>query len=312
MSRSSRPPHLVAVAQALLVVFLWATSYVLIKFELHRIPALTFAGLRYTLAFFCLLPVALLSDGLYHMRRLSAALWGQILLLGLLFYTLTQGASFLALAYLPAVTASLLWSFSSVMVALMAYLWPAERPTRFQWLGVGLATAGAVVYFYPAGIPAGRVVGVVVAAIGVLANGAAAILGRDVNRGREVPPLVVTVISMGMGAALLLAAGIGAQGLPVISLRGWAIIAWLAVVNTAFAFTLWNHTLRTLSAVESSVINGTMQIWIPILALIFLGERMSLKELLGLVVVSVGTLMVQLRRPGAVSRLLKRGAGRQL
>ena len=55
----SQPAHLTAVLQALLVTFLWATSWVLIKIGLKDIPALTFAGLRYTAAFLCLLPFAL-------------------------------------------------------------------------------------------------------------------------------------------------------------------------------------------------------------------------------------------------------------
>jgi drug/metabolite transporter (DMT)-like permease len=53
--------HLRAVVQALFVVFLWATSWVFIKIGLEEIPALTFAGLRYVLAFLCLLPVVLFS-----------------------------------------------------------------------------------------------------------------------------------------------------------------------------------------------------------------------------------------------------------
>jgi drug/metabolite transporter (DMT)-like permease len=80
------------------------------------------------------------------------------------------------------------------------------------------------------------------------------------------------------------------------------------VVNTAIAFTLWNYTLRTLSATESSIINGTMLIWIPILAVVFLDERVSSKELLGLVVAGIGTLIVQLRSPSTLPRLLRRRA----
>ena len=89
------------------------------------------------------------------------------------------------------------------------------------------------------------------------------------------------------------------EGMPQIDLKSWGIILWLAVVNTAFAFTLWNNTLRTLTAVESSIINGTMMIWIPVLAVVFLDEHISLKEGIALVVVGVGTLIVQLRqKPG--------------
>jgi drug/metabolite transporter (DMT)-like permease len=74
------------------------------------------------------------------------------------------------------------------------------------------------------------------------------------------------------------------------------MILWLAVVNSAFAFTLWNRTLRTLSAVESSIINNTMLFQIATLAWVFLGETLTWKEVLGMVVAAVGTLAVQLRR----------------
>jgi drug/metabolite transporter (DMT)-like permease len=297
--------HLRVVVQALFVVFLWATSWVLIKVGLEEIPALTFAGLRYTLAFICLLPVVFLSRQLSSLRSVSRQTWGRLFILGVLLYAVTQGASFVALAYLPAVTVTLLWSFSNVTVALMSIVWLAERPTRFQWLGVGLATLGAVIYFCPVAFPTSQLFGVFVAACGVLANAGASILGRDVNRTGHIPPLVVTIVSMGIGSIALLATGIAAQGLPNVGMRSWAIIAWLAVVNTAFAFTLWNHTLRTLSATESSVINGTMLIWIPVLAVLFLRERVTAKEVFGLAVVAAGTLIVQLRYPRILTRFLE-------
>jgi drug/metabolite transporter (DMT)-like permease len=155
-------------------------------------------------------------------------------------------------------------------------------------------------------LPSSYLLGILIAAVGVLANAGASIVGRNINRSREIHPLVVTAISMGIGAIILLIAGVTIQGFPAIGFTGWVIIAWLAVVNTAVAFTLWNLTLRTLSATESSIINGTMLIWIPILAVVFLDERVTGKELLGLIAAGVGTLVVQLRYPGALSRLLRR------
>ena len=86
------------------------------------------------------------------------------------------------------------------------------------------------------------------------------------------------------------------QGVPALSWQSWAIIGWLALVNTAVAFTLWNHSLRTLSAMESSIINNTMAVQIPVLAVIFLGERLNGRQVLGLVVAIVGALLVQLGR----------------
>jgi drug/metabolite transporter (DMT)-like permease len=288
--------HPLAVFQALFVVFLWATSWVLIKIGLQEIPPLTFAGLRYSLAFVCLLGALLLKEEKREIKAISRQTWVRLLALGLLFYAATQGASFVSLAYLPAVTVNLIWSFSSVTVALLGVAWLSEKPTLFQWGGIILAVAGAVLYFYPVAVPRHQVVGYLVAGLGVLANAVSAIIGRELNRSEAHHPLVITVVSMGTGALVLLITSLWVEGLPVISLRSWAIILWLAVANTAFAFTLWNHTLRTLTAVESSIINGTMMIWIPVFAVLFLGEQLTGKGIIGIVVVGIGTLVVQLRR----------------
>jgi drug/metabolite transporter (DMT)-like permease len=288
--------RLAVILQALFVVFLWATSWVLIKIGLNEIPPLIFAGLRYFLAFMCLLGVTLLSKARDEVRYYPRSLWGRLLLLGFLFYATTQGASFVALAYLPAVTVNLLWSFSSVLVALLGIVWLSEKPTLLQGGGVILAALGALAYFYPVSIPQAAMLGVSVAVVGIIANAVSSIIGRDVNRSSRYHPLVITTISMGAGAIILLSAGLVVERFPRIDAQGWAIIAWLAVVNTAFAFTLWNHTLRTLTAMESSIINSTMLIWIPLLAVLFLGESILAKELIGLVIAGVGTLAVQVRR----------------
>ena len=288
--------HLWAVLQALFVTFLWATSWVLIKIGLRDMPALTFAGLRYGLAFLCLLPFALRPAHLATLRGLSRQQWSQLLLLGLLFYAVTQGAQFIGLAYLPAVTVSLLLNFTTIVVALIGIVLLAERPTTLQWGGVGLSVIGVLVYFYPVSLPAGQVIGLIVVVTGVLANAGSSILGRRINRAGELPPLLVTVVSMGIGAAAMLGAGVLMQGLPSLHLANWAVIGWLALVNTAFAFTLWNHTLRTLAAMESSIINSTMLIQIAVLAWLFLDEPLTGQKIVGMALAGAGALIVQVRR----------------
>ena len=291
-----RSPHLQAVLQALLVTFLWSTSWVLIKVGLQDLPALPFAGLRYTLAFLCLLPLALRSGRLSSLGGLPAGMWARLIALGLLFYAVTQGAQFLSLFYLPAMTTSLLLSFTTILVALLGIRLLAERPTASQWGGTILYLAGVMVYFYPVALFRVEAIGLVIACAGVLANALSSILGRHVNRSGELEPMAVTVVSMGVGAAVLLAGGVAVQGLPHLTLTHWAIILWLAVVNTAVAFTLWNYTLRTLSAMESSIINNTMLFQIAFLAWLFLDEPLGWREVLGMTLATLGSLLVQIRR----------------
>ena len=297
-----KPPHIAAILQALFVVFLWATSWVFVKIGLQDIPPITFAGLRYFLAFICLLVFTFQNGRIGEIRKLPVKTWGQLMILGILFYAGTQGAIFVALAYLPAVTVNLLWSFSSVLVGLLGVFWLSEKPTWLQWSGILFAITGAIIYFAPISIPENQLFGVIIALCGILANALSSILGRAINRSEKYHPLIVTVISMGIGSVLLLIVGITIEETPSLSMQNWLIILWLALVNTAFAFTLWNHTLRTLSAIESSIINGTMMIWIPILAILFLDETITAKEVVGLIVTGLGTLIVQLRKLPTVNK----------
>jgi drug/metabolite transporter (DMT)-like permease len=287
--------HTGATVQALLVTFLWSTSWVLIKLGLIEIPALTFAGLRYGIAFLCLLVYMLAARQTSPVKSLTKRQWGLLFLFGITFFAIVQGVQFFGLAYLPAATISLILNFTSLMVALMGLLWLSEQPGWLGWLGIVLSVSGALVYFYPVGFPASQLMALLIVVFGMFVNAFSGVLGRYINHNEGIPALTVTTVSMGVGSALLLAGGIVLQGMPHISTRGWLIIGWLAVVNTAFAFTLWNFTLRTLEAMESSVINSSMLIQVALLAWIFLGESLSVKEWIGLLLAGFGVLLVQLR-----------------
>lgn len=277
---------------------LWASSWVLIKFGLRAsLPALTFAGLRYTLAFICLAPFVLLSA---RNRAVIASLrrndWVRLALLGIVYYTLTQGSQFLGLAYLPAAVVSLLLNLTPLIVGLLGIIFLREHPSRGQWFGIILTVIGVAFYFLPVDVNRLPIFGLLVASGGAVTNAVSSLAGRKVNSLGNASPLVITFISMGIGAVLLLVVGVLVQGFGKPDLQSWLLISWLAIVNTAFAFTLWNHTLRTLSAVESSIINSLMMPQIAILAFVFLGETLSDKEIFGLFLVSLGVLIVQLKR----------------
>ena len=292
---SKSPSHLAAILLALLVTFLWSTSFVIIKIGLAEIPPLTFAGLRYTIAFVCLLPFAFTKKNSDVIKKLERKDWVKLFIYGLLFIAITQGAMFGGLLFLPAVTVSLWLNFTPLVVAVLAIFLIKEFPTRLQWIGVILFVGGILTYFYPVALSENQEIGLIIMTIGVFANSASSVLGRSINREAKINPVVVTVVSMGIGSIILLIVGIATQGLPPISFQNMLYLLWLAIINTAVAFTIWNFTLRTLSAMESSIINGTMLIQIAILAWIFLGEAISLQEGIGMMVAAFGAVLVQLR-----------------
>jgi drug/metabolite transporter (DMT)-like permease len=287
----------VPVLQALFVTFLWSTSWVLIKLGLSDdLQPLTFAGLRYTLAaaLLCMLVVrsperrAELAATTTRTRR-------QLVALGILLYALTQGAQFVGLALLPAATLSLLLSVTPALVTVAAVRTTGEAAAPRQWLGMVLAALGAAIYL-GAELEVTSLVGLAVGIAGLTSNAGASLLGRLLNRDATLSPLVITAPTMALGGALVLLVGVAAEGVPRLSLGAWGIVLWLAVVNTAFAFTLWNHTLRALTATESSAINNTMLVQIAVLAWLILGEDLRGSQWIALAIVSVGIWLVR-RRP---------------
>jgi len=291
--------HIKAVLLAVLVTILWSSSFVLIKIGLKQIPAVAFAGIRYFIAFLVLAPFQFFSrERMTTVRGLEPHDWLRVLSLGVLFYTCTQASSFIGLSILPAVTVSLVFNFTPFLVAFSGMVFLSEKPTFYKWLGLLLFACGIAVFFFPVRVPKDQVYGLLVVIFGVIANAGSSILGRSINREKRIQPLVLTVLSMGFGSLLLLIAGTAMNGLPALRMQNWIIILVLAVVNTAVAFTVWNYTLRTLLALESSIINNTMLFQVAILAWVFLGERMAGKQIAGMMISGAGAVLVQLRFSG--------------
>ncbi len=279
-----------AILLALFVTMLWSSSIILIKKFLVDVPPLTFTGIRYMLAFLFLLPGLLKRRS--EVRRLSAFDWRYLVILGLVYYTITQGGQFMALVYLDAITMSLLLSFTGPMVAVLGLIFLKERVSRLQWIGMAIFLAGVLVYFLPVTTLPKSVLGLGLALFTMVANSVAAVMGRGVNRSQRLDPMVVTGISMGIGAVVLLAGGVAIQGLPPLNIKVWMLLLLIAGLNTAFAFWIWNRTLQSLTAMESSMINNSMLIQITLLAWIFLGESISPIGLIGLIVAVVGLFLV--------------------
>jgi drug/metabolite transporter (DMT)-like permease len=175
-----------SIALALLVTFLWATSWVMVKLGLDDLPPITFAGLRYFLAFLILLPFATRIQKRKEIKSLSGSEWRSLVLLGLVYYTINQGAIFAALALLPAMAVSLILTFTSMVTAGIAIRTLGEKATWLQWVGILLNLTGAFLYFYPIDLPKHQWLGILLAFIGMLANSVSTVIGRKVNRSGKV------------------------------------------------------------------------------------------------------------------------------
>ncbi len=293
--------HYKAALLALFVTVLWSSSFIIIKFGLQEIPPLTFSGLRYTIAAFVLLSL-ILSNSTYRasVKHQTRRWWVTLAVYGVIFISVTQGAQFIGLFYLEAITVSMLLNLTPILVLVFGSLLLRETPAPKQIAWILIGVAGAMVYFYPVNLPFDQMLGVTVVLFGVLANALSSILGRNINKKRDAPPIVVTGISMAIGSVLLLVAGILTEGEFILTPLSLLYILWLSVVNTALAFTLWNKAMQTLRAVDITIINSTMLPQIAILSFFFLGERPNHLDWLGLALVGFSVLFVQVSQAASL------------
>lgn len=250
------------------------------------------AGLRYSVAFLILLPFLARSRQTPLPR--SPRVWFRLALIGVSAYTIGNGALFWALQYLSATTTSFMMSFLPLVILFAGVVWLREIPTFWQAIGVVVALVGSLLFFSP-GFQSGEPLGLAVMAVGQVGFLSFSILGREMARDRQVGILTLTAIPLGFGGGISLLIALLVEGLPAFSAAGCGIVLWLAVVNTAFAYILYNHSLQVLTALEMNMVLNVAPLGTAALAWALLGEKLSLIQAGGMITVIIGAALVQWR-----------------
>ena len=283
-------------AVAFIVTVLWSSSYVLIKWGLADISPLFFATVRYALAFFILLGFDLAMgtrgrDNTFGGRK-------QVILLvvaGLAGYTIAQGFQYVGLSFLPAVTTSFLLNLTPLFVLLIGMVTLNERPSRRQISGLVIALAGAYLFFYERISWQGEWLGVAVVLVSGLGWAVYVIVVRRLQMTKTLSSLRLTTVTMGVGVAGMLILSAATEEIAPLTLNLALVVVWLATVNTALAFFLWNWVLKALPSYELTMVQNLMLIEIALFAFVFLHETITGLMVVGMALVLCGVLSVQLR-----------------
>jgi drug/metabolite transporter (DMT)-like permease len=295
MLTQRKPTRWLAIAESLLANTIWASTFVLVKIGLNDLGPLTLGGLRYFAGFLLLIPLMVPQPSGY--RSISRGLWIRLIVLGLSAYTLGNGALFTGLEYMSATTGSFEMSLMPLLVLGVGIFWLKEIPTAVQVVGILIVIAGSALFFSP-GLSVGAPLGLVIVGVGLVGITLSGILGREVARERQVDTLLLTAIPLAFGGGLLLVLGLLAEGAPRFTGTALIVVIWLAVVNTALAYLLYNHSLQTLTAFEVNIMMNLTPLATAGLAWLLLGERLEEVQIVGMVVVIAGVGLVQWRRRG--------------
>jgi drug/metabolite transporter (DMT)-like permease len=285
-----QPSRPLALLEVLIVSMVWGSSFILVKLALTDLGPLTIGGLRYFIGFACLVP---------FLRRRSFSLnrgqWLRLALLGFSAYTLANGAMFWALRFLPATTGSFLMGLVTVTILFGGVIWLREIPNLIQMLGVCIALIGMALFFAP-GLQPSEPLGLAIFMLALLGFTMFGLLSRIAVLDHQLETVTLTAFPLAIGGGLLLTIAIPLEGIPNASLRTWGLVLFLAAVNTALGYALYNHALQSLQAFEMNVVLNLSPIWTALFGWVLLGETLLVPQLAGILVVMAGVLLVQKRK----------------
>ena len=290
MKLPSDVQRIVAIGESALATVIWASSFVFVKIDLEYMGPLTIAGFRYFLASLVLLPF-LLHKGTVK-QPISRRIWLRLFAIGISAYTIGNGALFWGLKYLPATTVSFLMSLSPLLILLGGAVWLKEIPTRWQVFGVIVSLLGSVLFF-SSGLQSGELVGIIIVMIGLMGFMLFGILGREIAKEKQLDTLTLTTIPLAIGGSFLLLIAFPLEGIPLLSIKSVGIALWLAIINTALAYVLYNHSLQILTALEMNVMLNLTPLGTALLAWWLLGESLGFAQIIGMVIMIMGVIFVQ-------------------
>ncbi|HZQ07821.1 MAG TPA: DMT family transporter [Anaerolineae bacterium] len=299
--------RLIAIAECITVLIFMSLGTVLMKLALSNVSPWTFVALTVLVGMICLSIYTFVIRGERIPRGLSRQVWFYIIAIGLCNFAIARLTSTLALQRMPATTSTYVTNFIGFITMGMSIFILKETPTVFQALGAVVAIIGLRIFFVE--IPSAyELVGIGLIFIGITAVAFTNNIARKlaiVTR-NELSNNIVSTVAILIGGSISVVVGLAADFPPrVDGLNNWLIILYSGIVITAIGLTVWNQILRTLRSYEASILGASTVIWTALLAVPILGERLTVNQVIGILLMIIGLALVQIRR-GRFSALLRR------
>jgi drug/metabolite transporter (DMT)-like permease len=293
--RSSRALTWAALA---LLILIWSTTWAVIRVGLRGVPPFTGVALRFGIASAVLLALAPAFGVKLGRQPNERRVWW---INAFLTFTIPYGILYWAEQWLPSGLAAVIFATMPLQTALVAhFVLPEERLTARRFLGVLVGFGGIAVLFSGDFQALGGNQVARAAALMLIAPLCAAVANVAVKRwGGGIHPLSIAAVPMAVTAVLMGALSrLVESGRPV-TFNTSAVLSllYLALVGSAFPFTLYFWLLRRQSATGMSMINYATPVLAVAIGTVFLGEPITLRIVLGSALVLVGV-AVAIRKPG--------------
>ena len=278
--------HTKGLLSIIFVMLIWGSSFTVTKTVVSELPPFVFAGIRNLIGCAALLPFYLA-----RRRKVQGPLpYKKLVLMGLAGTTFYYFVFNTGMKYVSASSGALIEGLVPVAIAIPAAVILGERLSKRGIAGIVLSVSGVILVGF-IGAPhtsSNSLLGSFLIVGAVVLWSAYTLLARSV---KEYDTVLVTTVSTFIGTALSLplpAYEIVMQGMPDISWRAWAGMAYLGVFASAVAYSLYNKALEHLPAAQVGNFLNLNPVIGALIAFIFLGDTLTVLQLAGGVLVLAG------------------------
>ena len=274
------------------VWLLWGSTFAGMRYAVATIPPFVMASGRFFIAGLILYAICALRGKARPSRDdlVRAAVTGFTLLL------LGNGTTAWTVQYLPTGLNSLLLSLSPVWMAIIAFAWGGERPTRLAIVGMLLGFAGLALLLQPKATSALPLWPAVIAVIASVAWSFGSIYQRRAPKSSSL--VLSTALQMLFGGAFLaVEAAVSGQwstfDIHAVAASSLGGFVYLLVFGSLIAYSAYLYTMQTASTALASTYAYVNPIVAVILGMLLFHERFTPLEALASAIILAGvSLMV--------------------
>jgi drug/metabolite transporter (DMT)-like permease len=278
--------HTKGLISIIFVMLIWGSSFTVTKLVVTEVPPFVFAGIRNLIACAALLPFYLV-----RRRKVKQPLpYGKLVLMGLAGTTLYYFVFNTGMKLVSASTGALIEGLVPVAIAIPAAIILKEHLSKKTIAGIILSVIGVILVGFIGNAQKSQnaLLGSFLIVGAVVLWSAYTLLSRSV---KDSDTVLVTTVSTFIGTALSLplpAYEIITSGMPDISWRAWAGMAYLGVFASAVAYSLYNQALENLPAAQVGNFLNLNPVIGALIAFIFLKDSLTALQLAGGVLVLAG------------------------
>jgi drug/metabolite transporter (DMT)-like permease len=289
----------------ILVALIFGVSAIVIKFTLNAIEPLPFLAYRFLISF--IIAAFALSTIRYALPK-GTLQWIEVIAFSLLSTTIALGFLFIGLEHTSVLSLSIITLVAPLLIGVAGVIFLQETITRQEKIGTAIALVGSIITIVEpiiaAGKDTGNLFGNLMLLLYLVSEVASVVILKKLLK-QNVSAMALTHISFLVGfialaPIVLIRYGAGNIISTVVSLSApyHAGVWYMALVSGTLAYSMRNKAQKDIEIGEAALFAYLTSIFSAPLAVILLGEVITMPFVIGALIIALGVFIAEYRKRG--------------